>query len=312
MRARRILVLVQKQDYQHRLRSFLESDDPAENFGLHGWTEFSALFGHDRVVREFFVSMQQSQAELFSAIPRGKNAVEEKLRAACVLTLNEQSPSQPQLLEAVATILLMVSMEFPQLPSDTKESAELTSENHRDLASALASPQIEARLKNGQLIGGFKSLMVQWLSRLSNDDSEFIRCKVIVADRYLLPEMVPSAALAMKDIRMASNVRAQAILVVARLGGPEQNSDLESLLSDATQVYQDRRQSAEVQIRDLALAALIFIAKQGFADFGFEFHDGPDDRFPNVEKAGFRTEERRLAAIQKWSQIHQQHIKQDR
>jgi hypothetical protein len=122
-----------------------------------------------------------------------------------------------------------------------------------------------------------------------------------------LKEAVPLALQGALSKEVNSWARGQAIFVVAELGGKEEVGRLEPLLKDTTNCGACGINSTTIQseVRDVALAALVFANGQNLADYGFPYFRlipgiKPTDVPPSC--MGFATGADREAALKKWQE----------
>jgi hypothetical protein len=124
-----------------------------------------------------------------------------------------------------------------------------------------------------------------------------------IAARYGLPEGVAPALEILEGDEPTPGQRPEAILMIARFGGPEHVSLLEALLSDASEVKtrtSGRQVRFQSRLQDVALLALLHLTGQDPGQYGFDRLENNSFYIYSAGSAGFEDEESRTEALRKW------------
>ena len=128
-----------------------------------------------------------------------------------------------------------------------------------------------------------------------------------LAMRYDLKEGLELAERILASDNVMTRYREYAVLTIAKLGGDEQVSILEQLLDDPA-VCQQRTDSktkikTQTQVRDIALAAIIFMSGEDPKEFGFtQLRENPTYVFVS-STAGFVGDQQREESRRKWREF---------
>ena len=163
--------------------------------------------------------------------------------------------------------------------------------------SFLNSPALTGKLNDSAV---HRKLYAAWLER--ERYTVILRRGIDIAGQHGVKECLPVLTKIAKDVGTVMYIRATAILGFGKLGTRDDIKLLEPFLKDDTLVANvavgtDR---GSVQIRDAALGAVVQMAGQSLADFGFERRPPAGLAVPTYTYFAFGTDEKRAAAHQKW------------
>jgi hypothetical protein len=162
-----------------------------------------------------------------------------------------------------------------------------------------------------------RKILGRWIAR---DTTESIMMTNLnLAMRYNLPEALPSAIKLLEREAAPKNLRYYALIIVGNYGTEAQLPIVQPLLKDTEVVYNqnpavraaiaqpqqaNRATAAQTEMRDIALAVTIKLSGQDPKQFGFDLLNMTDQKRIPMEssqsRVGFRNEEDRAAAFQKW------------
>jgi HEAT repeat protein len=125
--------------------------------------------------------------------------------------------------------------------------------------------------------------------------------QLVLSLRYELDEGLPLAREVINDASHHSFVRQNAILVIAKMGSTNDAKLLTPLLDDDTVCVR----SYDIQIRDVALAALIHLANEDFGNYGMSEIQRESTMVFRLTSLRFKSGALREAAIQAWRAKHQ-------
>ncbi len=316
LRARRLLVRVLRADYQQRIDRFIGSTDPEDSFGLNGWREFSSIAGHDQSARLLFVSMQQAEQDVFLAWNDDRQAFETAARA---VMSDIGKSTGPIILPTLACAILIKTMEnksFGNAIQSTSIASAVDIDNlvgsQEVIANRLDENRIVRVIHAGPYEAAFMRLIKGWLDSLpATTSGNTLKLRMVI--RLALSDYGDFAAQTSVDQEIAADLRGEAIALVARSRQLKYIETIEPLLSDETLVgefpagYKQNR-IIRVEIRDIALAALVYISGQAFSEFGFEYFQGLDDQFIVLSQAGFETTDSQHSAIAKWRSVQEKTV----
>ena len=174
-----------------------------------------------------------------------------------------------------------------------------------------------APLSTSLTSGGYeiqiRRLFVEWIMLRRGNVSGLIEYKLLLMVTHDLREALPFAwgvAQGKPDsARWHAKYRAQAVLAISKLADRQQVLKLEPLLSErlicfqrgGTNVGGKQIPPTTVELRDIALAALVHGTGQKLADYGFQ-RPVPDSPWLfKIGSLGFETERHRSLALEKWS-----------
>jgi hypothetical protein len=147
-----------------------------------------------------------------------------------------------------------------------------------------------------------KRLMAAWLEATGERAEAY--GQVRVALQYGLPEGLKPALKIIDTPGAAPSEVAQALLAVGKFGDKSHASKLERLVDDATVVYHtsiDGR-TAQIQVRDFALAMVLHLAGRDPADYGYtRIRPSPTTVYEQTSLT-FENDAAREEAIRKWKE----------
>jgi hypothetical protein len=302
--AQRIASLIEMTEFRRRLDAFAADVDGRQGHSLPGWHDFQRLVGKDGRSRALFVEMQRQEAALLASAfgERPANlpaAWENRLgRMSQVQMLGGRS-AMPSLASCATMIFLGCGAEMEVSDASVEALAQMIQR----------TPMAEAML-DGTHRAAVRRLVSAWIVHCPNKSSASLSRRLNLAGIFQLQDALP-LALGVAISPGPSRSRAEALLVVARLGTREHVEQLEPLLEDATVCYAaalvgrlpGATPGMDVQIRDVALVALLQLTGQRPADYGYAAGIGrgrPVEIDVNPAMLAPRSAERRGEAIAKW------------
>jgi len=294
LRSRTILAVILDIDFANRLEAFGADDDAdGVEYGFPSWTRYCEVVGVSDAAKALFIEMVQAERELMQADgsrPGGVAAAFDR-RIQEFGRFNEMHEVQHPL-PRIAALLLVASdqrVAMNQMSLDTVFELTQLPACYHTMTGGL-NPTHRDQLQ--KLLGG-------WLLR---DDNLPAFRLLRMALLYNVPAAVERArgVLAIQPGDMLD--RYLAILTLAKFGGKEDLPRLEEVLDDATfcNRYQSNDGVYEVQMRDLALAALIHLSGKQPSEFAYSRVVAGDLYVFQDETLGFASGEDREAAIAKW------------
>ena len=306
-RATRALRIVFRRDLQLRRTAFLREADSERDFGLAGWRKFRALVGDTPINRALFIEMHRNEAELIQAVQQGpsvaKSALVQRYQQLARWKQGQRFQQEQSKLPLGTVVALLFAV--------TDEQVRL-----RDLEQELPNYLFQQASGIGKYRDAIRRLLGRWVQGL---EIESVYPALYLSLFYAVPEGLVPAEKVLAETKVTETPRAGAvegphryrlmfaIFVTARFGTRKHLDLLEPLLQDAS-----RTPYGKVEIRDLALAALLHLSEKNLVEFGFLRHR-PNPTFvfePN--RLLFESSEARDKAIQRWRDYRAQPASPDK
>jgi hypothetical protein len=293
-RAQQVLRAIRHLDRQRLINTFAAGQDVTVADELPGWREYRAMAGDDSESRSLFVEMLEAEWAFLESVFRDGTAQPNALLAErCqnlqnILRLRRTVP-----VGSIASLLLAAS----------REDVDLSSQPY--LMSFCYLSDFEQAMRIGSRRQALRSLLGSLIARDSVD--ALLTQRLHFALHYEMPEGLQPARRVLDRGDGISSVKQFAILVLTKLGTPDDDPLLEKMLDDATVVAAQRRVNnvrITTQVRDLALAGLLYRADEEFQDFGLPpLRPHPTTVFVTTT-IGFPSDQAREKAIAQWRQKH--------
>ncbi|MEO2022149.1 MAG: hypothetical protein ABGX05_10000, partial [Pirellulaceae bacterium] len=289
-RCQRVLIVVRDLDLQRRLVLFLRDDDTAK-YKLPGWTQFEGWVGNSPETRQVFVAMQKADAPLMLEMSGKGSGLPEMIRSR-LLSVQRRGRLHPGELGIGMTSAILFAVADERVPIT------------QELASRVYGMAIDTRVRG--LLGGddgaartMRVLLARGLRRQQDTDPY---PALMVSMQYELKEALTFAKRVLAVGKRSANARKMALLGINRFGNAEDIARVEPLLEDKSVVpLPGRKQEVKLQVRDIALATLLTLAKLDHKTHGFA-HVRLDQlhRF-DVSSLQFASDGDRQAALDRWA-----------
>jgi hypothetical protein len=304
-RAERILAEVRQRDFHRRLQAFEENLESAEEYDLPGWGEYRGLAGDDRDARDLFAKMQSEETRLMQALEEGPRGTGDMLAIRCLQILQPTTGGtmQPVSLGTAAAIVFAAGQSDAAL-SDLAASGVYRVAMDEVVRDALNRDPYQDPLRK---------LLSAWITRESNSNMDYQ--KLALAMQYELKAGLPPAVQILEQAGSPPHLRQQALVTVAKFGDATHIPLVERYLSDETQygarrvgnaTRGEKQRTVQTEIRDIALASLVALTKQSFADYGMEHVTAAPTYVFIPSTCGFETPEARAKALAKWREFRAQ------
>ncbi len=288
-RAERLLVRIREADLARRLELFLEGKDETTEYPIPGWSAFEKSFGDTRDTREFYVAMQKADGEILERIENDSKGLPDFLAQRATQIQQNMQFQKTQLTDGQVNALIFAGTQckLPQQPMAIIQSF-CYQQGFRD---AITSSGAKKELT--------RKLLGSWIER--TEDAAAYQA-MMLAMQYDLTEGLTPARKILDAGNQQPYIQQFAILSIAKFGKPEDVPLIEKSLENVTVVNNStingkRRQT---QLRDVALASLIYLAKQKPKDFGFADLQEAAPYLFNVSTLGFEDDAKREEALKKW------------
>ncbi len=291
-RARDLIERVLTLDHERRLELFQSSKDPVADDLLPGWKRFREAVGSDDEAKALFAEMQRAESRLFRLLDADARELGERLaeRVAQISYTGSVARVEPPT-GRVAALLFIASDKRLDVPEDAMQALySLVQRN--GFVRVFSNPQNDSHLR--RVVG-------LWVGKPS-DEGAYLRVQLGL--RFQLKEcLVP----ALRMIQNGADGRQlqYAIAAVGKLGGDEHIEGLESLLADDREVWAVRRNGRTEftsQVRDIALAALLYLTDQDPKTYGFPRLRPHAQYLFVTNTAGFNDAASREQALARWKQ----------
>ncbi|MCA9075715.1 MAG: hypothetical protein KDA93_11825 [Planctomycetaceae bacterium] len=272
------------------LIEFLVTGDPALGQLLPGWVRFAEIVGADRPARQLFVDMHQAEPRIMRLTDRSGPELQSVVeRRNETFRLRNRRNRDEQMSPATLSVFLFVMLD---------PACELSVGTRSLTASVIRQPQIISALNQSDDTA-LRRLMSTWIAK-ADDVSPTHRIKF--AMQYAFRSGV-EPAIKMVQTGARANHLEDAILAIGMLGGPEHIDLLVSLLGDSSVLTEKQRSNKTVfssQVRDVALAVMVYLSGQNPYDYGFTRLRPHSASLFQPNTAGFATDELRARALARW------------
>jgi hypothetical protein len=303
-RARVALAAIADVDFHLRLGEFVVDQKAEDGHGLPGWDRYRSLVGAGPRARRLFAEMQQAERDLLEAVDKHPAQSGTLLDVRC-----QQLEGRAQDADGIRT---------PQYPLITMAAVLFAASNPQVPVSALAGKCIYGFGSQGALSQAIqasptgelvKPLLETWVARPFDRDAATGYWNLLLAMQFDLKAGIEPAlalvapapgALLAPAPASAPLWEQYAILTIGKLGSHEHLAALERLLTDERSIPDRGGRESEVQIRDVALAAMIHLTGQKLGEYGFVHAKSNALYLFNTNTLGFNDPAAREEAIKKW------------
>jgi hypothetical protein len=290
-RCERIFQLVGELDFQRRLTAFMSGR--SDGLDLPAWRRFRSLYGDDGETRSLFVEMQKAESELLQAVESGPQGV---ARVAETRTIQLQ---QSQRRDGETTSLGSVTA---LLFASVGDNVNLGLQTSYTLVNLCGQPSFVEGMNDPAKSKILRKMLSQWIQR---GEGAVAQQTMFLAMRYDMKEGLIPATRILRNAGEQPFIRQTALMTVAKLGDASHAGLLESALEDATRISSHRIDNVqyETQLRDVALAAILFLKKQDPKKFGFERIQLNESNVFIFGTVGFENEDKRKQAFAKYQEF---------
>ena len=298
-RAAKVLELVNDRDFERRLQRFLRAENKGDP--IPGWSALKDIVGEEGDARRILVEMHRAEPKIMRLLE-----VAPKTVARLISERTHQIQRTPQNLLGklssanMAAILLATKLDGVTL-SDLNMRYVASLMSHQLFSKELVSrdPQKGYIPVRGVRSDMFRKLVASVLLDLKGTA---LQIGLSVALRYDIQDGLVAADRALNDKNLPCHVRQYALMLYGKFGKPSHIRRLMLLLDDAsfcgtTQTVNNVKYST--QIRDVALATIILIAKADHKKFGFDRIRLNGTSF-TLNTIGFANDEARKKAKEAW------------
>ncbi len=306
--ARRLVTLIDKAECERRLAAFAADTDGREGLTLPGWEQYRKLVGGDAPARALFVEMQRHEATLLADVFDADRLPQKQLWEDRLMRLLRW-PATPAGQPAAPSLGTCATMIF----LGSVDEGKISDQTATYLPQLMQRPPVQLALLRASGQDPLRRLAVAWVVECPNRSAIAIAQRLSLAQVLDMQEAVPFAlGVAQSDptfVTVHPMVRAQALILVAQLGNRSDAERLEPLLEDPTvcrsmvaaaQPGQAGPVAREVQIRDLALVAMLQLTDQDPADYGYRHARRQSQQRLDPGSVFPESDDERATAVAKW------------
>lgn len=291
LRAREILRTIRHDDRQRLINAFIAGVEIESQAELPLWNAYQELVDMTTGARELYVDMLESEWAFLDRAFDEAPAELPTLIARRVTHLEQQAQQRHEIEVGSVAALMLVACQ-----------SELEIPNLSNLMTLCYRAEGFDRAVRLEPLGPpLKKMMGCLISRPASNP--YLTQRFHFALHYDLEAGLPAARQVVTEGAGIPYVRQYALLVLAKLGTPDDLNLIENLLDDAGVVSSHNRINRvriTTQVRDVALAALIHKTDGDFERYGVPEAKVNSSTLIQPTSIGFATDEERLAAIEKW------------
>ena len=291
-RCQKLLSVVLARDFQIRLRAFAADRTGAGSHDMPGWERFRQLASPAPEGRDLFVAMLSAEQELIAALDGGTAAM--LLEARC----NEIDQDQHKNVFGQSTGVPLGTL--AALFFVAADSSVAVSDRTAALLGNLSYQQaFQTALTGGPHVATLRKMLGQWVERGEGGPGSFQN--LLLAMKHGLTEgLKPAEGMIRRGAQ--PQIIVYAILAVGRFGDRTHLALLTPLLEDESvaMTFQTDDMQFQTQVRDVALAVMVHLTEQQYADYGFTRIEEQPEYLFNPGTIGFGEETQRTAALEKW------------
>jgi hypothetical protein len=309
--ARRLMTLIADSEFQQRLANFAADVDGRRGASLPGWEEFGELVGRDAAARELFVDMQREEPQLLERVFDTSSAnrqVDWEAQVGRMLRARVVSHPGQSVVPAGSSATLLFLGALPDAKISDAGAARL-----RQLTQI---PPLSESLAAKNPNNAIRRLVCAWIVHCPNRSNIILQQRLDAMFQHSLSECLPLAIEMLEPnpeyLSLLPQQQMLAILAVGKFGSEENLAVLEPLLADQRDCVPRQPINGPgsdlvgVQIRDVALAALLRLTGQEPVAYGF-LHARPHPQMLFDVSSLSLDEGRRAAALEQWRAWRAQH-----
>jgi hypothetical protein len=304
--AQRLIALIDRTEFRRRLEAFAADIDGRQGLSLPGWEAYQKLAGTSAAARSLFVDMYRHEGTLLAGVFGGRKQVARDLlesrlmRQVQLQLISSDRTAAPPLASCAAIVFVATAPEANM----SDHMAVLIIEN-----VIQRSPIVET-LRPDSNQEAVRRLVIGWLLNCKSKNEGLLARRLTLISNAELADALP-VALAVVSAEppyqhVQSTYRAAAALIVGQLGKREDIERLEPLLENVSictspQMQVQGQPAGVVQVRDVALVAMLQLTGQRPADYGYVNARQQSKAYELVSL--FReNNQQRAEAIAKWRQ----------
>lgn len=282
-------------DFEERADRFRAATGDVDRYEFPSWTVFRSRFRDTPQVRDLYLVMLNEEPVVLAILEGDGGPLEasqavklfERLSIETKNRLRQQGGGNRDLTGTTATLL------FLALVSGREESSEQGS----TINQALELPAVRDRLV---VCESLRQLAMDWRERWTDDRPAFERLMAAMRDEW--SEDAKQAARELLTEEAPATERQYALLALAKWSDESDDRLIAAYLQDSTPLgsHLTRGVLVKSELRDVALAVIIYRTGQDPEDFGFEQLRRDDRLVFSVTSIGFVDPSQREIAFERW------------
>jgi hypothetical protein len=312
-RGRRLLIQIEQGEFDRRLEAFAADVKGENGLTFPGWDTFRQLVGTKASARALFVQMQHHERELMAAAFNNQVVDLDALFTERVVRLINWQRTRPVFKNRTATRSPPLGSCAAALFITIARSEELSEGSVARAGNLVKLAPLSTALASGGYEIQIRRLFVEWILLPRGNVSGLVEYKLVMMVTHDLREALPFAwevAQGKPDpARWHAKYRAQAMLAISKLADRQQVLKLEPLLSEQRICFQSGAKNyggkqvppTTVQLRDVALAALVHGTGQKLAEYDFQHPIADSPWLFKIGSLGFESQRHRSIALEKWA-----------
>jgi hypothetical protein len=290
-RSQLVVSVIHELDFSHRLKMFAQDTVGDKSYGLPGWERFRDMVGNTKTSRTLFLQMQKVERDLLGAESQPAEDATRIFQRRCRrLRFSVSAFSNRHELPPIAAAVFLASN--PNIALD--ESANMS------LIVLCHQLSFENGIKSDSHRPILRTMLAAWILR---KDAVPAHDLMMLALQHKISQSLPRARVLTKKPAEVDKFDLRAgILCLAKFGGIDDIPRLEAIMGDKRVLsrYRNNNLAYTVEVRDLALAALLKLTEKepsavGYRRLRFQAPFVFDDY-----SLGFAQDEDRQVAIAKW------------
>lgn len=259
-RSKIILNVLHRLDFQRRLKAFSENQNSQEDYDLPGWKRYQELVGRGKEARALFVEMLKTESEALRELEKSPQKAGQLLdiRTKELQFAMNNLKQQPSLGSIAALLFLAGDPEVP-----------VNQQSYSSIYNFCYQQSFRTAITSGPQKELAEKLLGAWIRR---GEGWPAYQGMMLAMQYNLKDGLVPAEKILKQGGQQPHIRLYAILTFAKFGNDSHIPLLEKILDDESTITNARvdKKNVPIQTRDVALAALLHIAKQDLKKYGFK------------------------------------------
>jgi len=290
-------------DLMHRIERFVKDTDGKLEHDLPMLKVYREKIGTDENSRKLFAEMLKANGELMDMVEEQPAKVTERIQQKFQEMYQEMfgnqfggfrggyQPGAFNANELCCVLFVSASPAYKPLQPDWM------------LSNLYTQPNFTNHLKDEKTGSAYRKVFFTYLDARM-DDNTINQC-VWMLTQHKIKEGADIIAKAIKNGK-ASQVytKANAMCCVGTLGDKSHLPAFEPLLKDDKQVqaFNNRGQSGEIKVKDVALAMTIHLSGKNPKDFGFTMWNVYPNQLIQYHQLGFGSPDERAKAFKKWEE----------
>ncbi|WP_145203238.1 hypothetical protein [Thalassoglobus polymorphus] len=265
-----------------------------------GWEEFHQMLGDGEDARELYVQILNSETDLMLAVSAPGWQSQFEKRCSDLQAFSHQRQSL-QIQPGSIAALLFLACHPENRPSGNASSVItmlISDATFRDAALRSRSSDV------------LKGLIGIWIRKNRHTSPIQLLSDAVTFDLDAGMEAARDGISRRHQLRASAIHTGNSIFYLAKYGGKDVIEELEKLLSDSAQLPGSFKNSATtVQIRDVALAALLYVTKQDPKKYGFNELRPKSGYLYYANSARFASDQDREKALLLWKSWRANHVR---